>query len=39
MDESSKQGLEQTKVEDILTTIKIKKWIWTGQVMRLTNNR
>ena len=26
--------MEQTKVEDILTTIEIKKWTWAGHVMR-----
>ena len=25
---------EQTKVEDILTTIKRKKWTWTGHAMQ-----
>ena len=30
---------EQTKVEHILTTIKSKKWTWTGHVMRWTDNR
>ena len=30
---------EQTKVEDILMTIKKKKWTWAGHVMRRTDNR
>ncbi len=30
---------EQTKVEDILTTIKLRKWSWAGHVMRRTDNR
>ncbi len=30
---------EQTKVEDILMTIKIKKWIWAGHVMQRRDNR
>ena len=29
----------QTKVEDILTTSKKKKWTWIGHVMRQTHNR
>ncbi len=28
---------EQTKVEDILMTIKKKKWSWAGHIMRRTN--
>ncbi len=30
---------EQTKVEDILMTIKNKKWTWAGHVMRRLDNR
>ncbi len=30
---------EQTKVEDILMTIKKKKWTWAGHVMRRRDNR
>ncbi len=30
---------EQTKVEDILTTIKMRKWSWAGHVTRRTDNR
>ncbi len=30
---------EHTKVEDILMTIKNKKWTWTGHVMRRRDNR
>ena len=30
---------EQTKVEDILTTIKKRKWSWAGHVMRMEDNR
>ena len=30
---------EQTKVEDILTTIKRKKWTWARHIMRRTDNR
>ncbi len=30
---------EQTKVEDILVTIKNKKWTWAGHVMRRRDNR
>ncbi len=30
---------EQTKVEDILMTIKNKKWTWAGHVMRTCDNR
>ncbi len=30
---------EQTKVEDILITIKNKKWTWAGHVMRRRDNR
>ncbi len=30
---------EQTKVEDILMTVKNKKWIWAGHVMRRRDNR
>ncbi len=30
---------EQTKVEDILATIKKKKWSWAGNVMCRTDNR
>ncbi len=30
---------EQTKVEDILVTIKNKKWTWAGHVMRILDNR
>ncbi len=30
---------EQTKVEDILMTIKNKKWIWGGHIMRRRDNR
>ena len=30
---------EQTKVEDILTTVKKKKWTWAGHIMRRTDNR
>ncbi len=30
---------EQTKVEDILMTIKKKKWSWAGHIMRRTDNR
>ncbi len=30
---------EQTKFEDILMTIKNKKWIWAGHVMRRSDNR
>ncbi len=30
---------EQTKVEDILMTIKNKKWTWAGYVMRKLDNR
>ncbi len=30
---------KQTKVEDILVTIKNKKWIWAGHVMRKRDNR
>ncbi len=30
---------EQTKVEDILMTIKSKKWTWTGHVKRRLDNR
>ncbi len=30
---------EQTKVEDILKTIKNKKWTWAGHIMRRRDNR
>ncbi len=30
---------EQTKAEDIFTTIKMKKWSWAGHIMRRTGNR
>ena len=30
---------EQTKVEDILSTVKRRKWTWAGHVMRRTDNR
>ncbi len=30
---------EQTKVEDILVTVKNKKWTWAGHVMRRRDNR
>ena len=30
---------EQTKVEDMLSTIKKKMWTWAGHVMRQTDNR
>ena len=30
---------EQTKVEDIMSTIKKKKWTWAGHVMRRDDNR
>ncbi len=30
---------EQTKVEDILVTIKNKKWTWAGHIMRRRDNR
>ncbi len=30
---------EQTKVEDILMTIKNKKWTWAGHVMSRRDNR
>ncbi len=30
---------EQTKVEDILTTTKMRKWSWAGHVKRSTDNR
>ncbi len=30
---------EQTKVKDILMTIKKKKWSWAGHIMRRTENR
>ena len=30
---------EQTKVDDILSTIKKKKWTWAGHVMRRDDNR
>ncbi len=30
---------EQTKVEDIVVTIKKKKWSWAGHVMRRRDNR
>ncbi len=30
---------EQTKVEDILATIKEKNWDWAGYVMRKADNR
>ncbi len=30
---------EQTKLEDILRTIKKKKWTWPGHVMRRRDNR
>ena len=30
---------EQTKLEDILTIIKRRKWSWAGHVMRRTDNR
>ena len=31
--------MEQTKVEDILTTIKRKRWTWAGYIIQLTYNR
>lgn len=30
---------EQTSLEDILTTIKRRKWSWAGHIMRRTDNR
>ncbi len=30
---------EQTKIEDILMTIKKKKWSWAGYIIRRTDNR
>ncbi len=30
---------EQTKVKDILMTIKKKKWSWAGHIMHRTDNR
>ncbi len=30
---------EQTKVKDILMTIKNKKWTWAGHILRIRDNR
>ncbi len=30
---------EQTKVDDILMALKIKKWSWAGHIMRRMDNR
>lgn len=31
--------MEQTRVEDVIMTIKDKKRIWRGHIMRKTNDR